>query len=97
MPACWKDHITRPEQSKAPGPAAPHEYGEPIRLSAAWITVVATGDPGGAISPGGIAPGNGGAGGAASTAGSWPGAGGAGAAGAGGTGGAGGMAANASR
>src|ERR1700758_5797525 len=39
MPVCWNAHITRPEQSNALGPAAPHEYGEPIRLSAACTTM----------------------------------------------------------
>src|SRR5690348_17432231 len=34
-PAWRKDHCTSPEQSKDVGPAAPHTYGMPSRLSAA--------------------------------------------------------------
>src|SRR4051794_24849593 len=63
MPACWNAHMIRPEQSKAFGPAAPHEYGDPTRVSAA-CTTMADGPPGaatgtasgGAMSPG-VSPG----------------------------------------
>src|SRR5690242_15849957 len=39
MPAWAKDHSTRPEQSKEDGPAAPHTYGRPRLLSAAFSAV----------------------------------------------------------
>src|SRR5262245_58073195 len=66
MPACWNDHMTRPEQSKALGPDPPHEYGEPMRLRAAWMMVDAAGVPPGATSPGGMTGASPGAGGTAS-------------------------------
>src|SRR2546429_3086213 len=43
MPTCSYAHITRPEQSNSPGPAAPQMYGSPSRLIAAcraWAPTV---------------------------------------------------------
>ena len=40
MPAWANDHWTRPEQSKEVGPAAPHTYGRPRLLSAAFSAAV---------------------------------------------------------
>src|ERR1019366_2546215 len=39
-PAWASDHCTRPEQSKASGPAAPHTYGRPSLPSAAFRNAV---------------------------------------------------------
>src|SRR5436305_15023802 len=47
IPACAKDHCTRPEQSKDVGPSAPQTYGMPLRLIAA-LSMVLTADTGAA-------------------------------------------------
>ena len=46
MPACWKDHITRPEQSNWFGPPPPQTYGSPMRVSAAWTAMAPSSVPG---------------------------------------------------
>src|SRR5205809_2479486 len=64
-PAWAKDHSTRPEQSKEDGPAAPHTYGRPRLLSAAfsaavsWAALIAppTAEVPGMVPTGGGAPG----------------------------------------
>src|SRR3954465_13811983 len=51
-PAARHAHIVRPEQSKLPGPAAPHRYGLPIWRCASWMAPDAPRATGAELVPG---------------------------------------------